>query len=393
MESLPSAAASDSELQALNEATQDLQHPAAASDADAANRPRCRWPSLRLRNLPVQASGIALNVVAAARLLTLLGEANPAWQPTLRSISHALLVESGILLVLSIVRAISWRSQLRSRRVCSAHGALLIAIQLFGAELHSICGVRAELPWRSVVYAAAACSLLLCAHFLRLCWRRRSRPEPFWFPPTVGTAAVAIVGPQLGTPRAVCLASALVGCAFVLALWPPCAWRVLRYPRRVAPDPSVFVLMAPLPFVTLALLAARLSPRQALLGDAGRAVCFLLNCASVLVALFAAWQRRRRLRAALWPFVPSWASLTFPLVSSCTVAEAYAIDLRLAVGSGHASAPTAVSAADFSRALVALTLVVVPTVDLLWISQLPRWFFCAPPAPAESDDEAGVDKN
>lgn len=239
MESLPSAAASDSELQALNEATQDLQHPAAASDADAANRPRCRWPSLRLRNLPVQASGIALNVVAAARLLTLLGEANPAWQPTLRSISHALLVESGILLVLSIVRAISWRSQLRSRRVCSAHGALLIAIQLFGAELHSICGVRAKLPWRSVVYAAAACSLLLCAHFLRLCWRRRSRPEPFWFPPTVGTAAVAIVGPQLG-PRAVCLASALVGCAFVLALWPPCAWRVL-YPSLILEFPAFFL--------------------------------------------------------------------------------------------------------------------------------------------------------
>ena len=50
---------------------------------------------------------------------------------------------------------------------------------------------------------------------------------------------MAIVGPQLG-PRAVCLASALVGCAFVLALWPPCAWRVL-YPSLILEFPAFFL--------------------------------------------------------------------------------------------------------------------------------------------------------
>ena len=145
--------------------------------------------------------------------------------------------------------------------------------------------------------------------------------------------------------------------------------------------------------MTMALFASRPSEHVALLGSAGRILFFILNCVNVLVCAAAVWQRRHRLRATLWPFLPSWASLTFPLVSSCTVAETYAIDLRIAAATGNASAAAAFASANFARALVALTLVVIPLIDLMWICQLPSWFFRAPPAPNDSDDdEAERDK-
>ena len=57
---------------------------------------------------------------------------------------------------------------------------------------------------------------------------------------------------------------------------------MLRYPRRVAPDPSVFVLMAPIPFVTNAMFACRAAPTQPLLGYVGKNIFFLLNTVSAV---------------------------------------------------------------------------------------------------------------
>ena len=50
--------------------------------------------------------------------------------------------------------------------------------------------------------------------------------------------------------------------------WPVCVWRVFSKPEQVAADPSVFVMMAPVPFVTMALIAqlyqAKLQAEQAI---------------------------------------------------------------------------------------------------------------------------------
>lgn len=182
--------------------------------------------------------------------------------------------------------------------------------------------------------------------------------------------------PACAAPFWLSRASLVSCCVLGALLWPPCVLRVLRYPDQVAPDPSVFVLMAPVPFVTMAMFACRPSPHEPLLGTGGKNFFFILNTANVLVAFLCAFQRRVALRRAACPFSPSWASLTFPLVSSCTVAVFYADEYREL----HQSASWAVVvSASWTRVLVPLTLVVVPLTDVLWMAHLPNWFFCNPP--------------
>ena len=169
-----------------------------------------------------------------------------------------------------------------------------------------------------LVHTAAALNWILTAHFLRLCVRRRSAPEPFWFPATVSLAGLALAGPKVGSPWALVWTSLVLGCAVALLLWPPCVWRVMTQPQ-VAPNPSIFVVLAPVPFVTMALFGARHSPHVPLLGTVGMDLFFVLNVLNVLIGITAAFQRRAALKDALWPVQPAWASLTFPMVSSCTV--------------------------------------------------------------------------
>lgn len=112
------------------------------------------------------------------------------------------------------------------------------------------------------------------------------------------------------------------------------------------------------------------------------------------MAAVAAFQRRKELREAMRPMLPSWSAITFPLATTCSVAEYYSIDLALAIDSGRGAGAHAIGVASasafWSRVLVPLTLVVVPLIDLMWVANLPHWFlFRPPPVAPESDAEAG----
>ena len=136
-----------------------------------------------------------------------------------------------------------------------------------------------------------------------------------------------------------------------------------------------------------------------LLGETGKNACFLLNCLSLCLTLVCALQRRRRLAAAMCPFSPAWAALTFPLVSSCIVSLLYKLDYDFWAarpnlddldatdladlggsgggggggGGGGASAETIRWLSNQVAAiLVPLTLIIVPTLDLLWMLSIPQ---------------------
>ena len=163
-----------------------------------------------------------------------------------------------------------------------------------------------------------------------------------------------------------------------------------------------------------------------LLGETGKNACFLLNCLSLCLTLVCALQRRQRLAAAMCPFSPAWAALTFPLVSSCIVSLLYKLDYDFWAarpnlgdlarpnlddlarpnlddldatdladlggsggggggggggdgggggggGGGEASAETIRWLSNqVAVILVPLTLIIVPTLDLLWMLSIPQ---------------------
>ncbi|KAL1508499.1 hypothetical protein AB1Y20_004600 [Prymnesium parvum] len=356
-------------------------------------RPRCCL--CKLGHLPVQSGGIALNLVATAGLLDTLSNTHPQHRWLLQPVHSVLMSESLLLQTICLVRMLClfefahgmWRStllyEISSRRVISSHSALLFSIQLLGSQLYRyseaheyglgglICGV---------IYASVAMNCGLNLLFLVLCLLRRQPVEPFWFPATVSVAGLAVIGKVIGAPTWLTYASLGAGCVFTAVLWPLCAYRVLWYSRVVAPDPSVFILMAPIPFVTIAMFACRPHPNEPLLGPVGKNIFFVLNTVNVILAFVCAFQRRSALRRTLWPMSPLWASITFPLASNCSVAIFYANEYSAQRTDSWAT----IASTYWARVLIPLTLVIIPVVDLLWMVHLPNWFCFNPPTRSPS---------
>ena len=112
---------------------------------------------------------------------------------------QGLCIARGAILIKSrsrLLRLPAFWPELSSRRQTAGYGALLVAIQLTGGQFAAVARFHAAA--RTVVHVAAALNALLTLHFLRLCWRRGSAPEPFWFPATVSVATLAVVGPKVG---------------------------------------------------------------------------------------------------------------------------------------------------------------------------------------------------
>lgn len=328
------------------------------------------------------ASGIALNVIALSATLSMLGEfessSNGDWTAPLRRV---LLTEGGILCLASLARALPLLyREACSLQVVSCHSTLLVAIQMLFAQLTEHLGALAV----TAVYATAVLNCALCVHFVVLCVRQRALPEPFWFPATVSPVVVAVIGQSIQAPHSLMLASLLAGCFATAALWPLCVWRVLRNADRVAPDPTCFVLMAPIPIVTMAMFSCRPEQHTPLLGTSGMDAFFVLNCINVLVCFVCAFQRRQALARLLRPLQPTWASLTFPLVSNCYVALYYAHEYRLVVGETWAVWASSV----WSTMLVPVAIILVPSLDLLWMFNLPTWCCMQPAAEIEMAEMA-----
>jgi hypothetical protein len=362
-----------------------------------------RWRCGRSRHwllTPIQLSGISLNIVGLAGLVLQMERLYPALSGFARALRWPLVGQSVVLQLLFVLRVcVSWRQagggdrvcfvlrELHSVRATSAYGAFLIAVQLGGMHLYVASG-STSIAAQLLVHTGSALQFAVGGYFFYLVYRRGLWPDAFWFPPTVSFATPAIVGATIDAPLALQYATLASGVVVAVACWPPCAWRVLtpRAGGRLSDGPAVFVMMAPVPFVTMAAFAVLQGEDVQTYADAAGwlRVCmpylFVLNVANVLLTALAALQRRAALRAALRPFSPAWASLTFPLVSNTTVAT------LVAHFYSHHSAPPfwAHASALWASALLPLTLGLIPLTDVLWVAHLPGWWCCHPPPHAPS---------
>eukprot|EP00966_Prymnesium_polylepis_P017949 414219-Prymnesium_polylepis.1 len=304
------------------------KHAAAVDSTRAAEEcaSRCR-PS----TIPIQISGIALNVIGLAGLLVQINKAHPELSGLAHALRWPLVAESLTLQAMFVLRVfVCWRAhnscsffalrELRSTRVTSTYGAFLIAVQLGGMHLHA--ALQDGTAVVALTHTASVLQYVVGGYFLACCIRRRKWPEPYWFPPTVSFATPAIVGPAIGTGAAVQYLTLACGGVVALICWPPCVWRAIM-PRadgaRISDNPAIFVMMAPVPFVTMAFYSVLAGQGITHHDDAPVslrlcvAVLVVLNMLNLILTAWAAFQRRRALRAALWPLSPAWASLTFPL--------------------------------------------------------------------------------
>jgi hypothetical protein len=160
----------------------------------------------RLRDVPVQIGGIALNVAAIAGLLNRVSETYPGYESACSLIRSFMMFESWTLCLVCCVRALTcsrrlgrWRStlteELRSRRATAAHSTLLTALQLIAAQSlnprpagglgRTSSAAPAPALAYGLVHVSWVLNTVLTVHFFRLCWRRRASVEPYWFPPGI----------------------------------------------------------------------------------------------------------------------------------------------------------------------------------------------------------------
>ena len=210
----------------------------------------------QLSRLPVQSSGIALNVVAMSGLVDLMVRVDHKREPFLVPIRNVLCMEGTVLLGLYVARTLCSRDfvgGLSSRTVVSSHSIFFTCLQLLFSHPGTAERFGGLTMARYIAHTSGVVNLLLNVRFLHLCARRRALAEPSWFPTTVSPAAICHVGATVGTPQWVRFVGLTSGCIATAILWPICVYRALRSPRRVACNPSIFILIAPIPFVTMAM--------------------------------------------------------------------------------------------------------------------------------------------
>ena len=314
--------------------------------------------------------------MGAAGLANALCAAAPSAAPLLVPCRNAATLLSALLQLVLLLRLglTCGCVELESLRLSGAHGALLVAIELALAQAPVFAPSESEASVRVLVVAAVylvkVLQLGIYAHFVHRLIAYRARVEPFWTPVMLFMATNPLV-PML--PAWLRHGGLALGVLTTALMWPPCVLRMLRRPSKCA-DPSIFMLMAPVAFCTLGLLAEG----GAQSGGAPLLALWLLNAASLALCAFCAYQRRAALRAALSPFAPSWVGLIFPLASNANVA----LSLRTAQAGGAIRAfPYAVPLVALYGVLVPATAVLaVPAVVVAWVCSVPRWLFVAPVA-------------
>lgn len=155
--------------------------------------------------LPPGTKGMALGWCGVGSILLEIAPSNSPQSRSLPFVSVAVptvtALAGALLLAFSVRCALAGRArvaiELASVEVVPAYAAgvmasLFVVSRGFGhwaAELAQI-----------LAYFLSCAQFILCVHFLMLCRARGRLPEPFWNPPTVGSAVTTVVGLTLKLP-------------------------------------------------------------------------------------------------------------------------------------------------------------------------------------------------
>ena len=272
--------------------------------------------------LPPSGAAISLNLVGLAGMASLESTSWPHSWPTV--IFICMLIRPCLLIVAVCIQLVmvmrlsvkdNWR-EMESLHLSSADGALLIAIQLTLSSAPSYFGEMAIVPAEVGVLIAATLQCGIWTHFVHHIWIYRARIEPFWTPVILFPAVFPLTWPSLPFDSWVYFGGLFFGIILGSVMWPICVWRMLTRPDRSA-DPSIFMVMAPVAFVTIGCFTTDV---VALLPRAPLTVLWAINVVSVSVTACAAAQRWRPLLASLRPMQPGWVAVTFPLASNANTA-------------------------------------------------------------------------
>mmetsp|Transcript_11010 Transcript_11010/g.12581 ORF Transcript_11010/g.12581 Transcript_11010/m.12581 type:complete len:421 (+) Transcript_11010:439-1701(+) len=175
-------------------------------------------------------------------------------------------------------------------------------------------------------YIGAILQVILISVFFHACWKTKTYPEPFWNPPTINCAVVAIAGCLIGASPThwLVLGSFIYALVLQILLVPPQVYRVLRRSepdKQVAPSASVGMMQAPASLNALTFGVMRRSGFSSSLDDELTDVLFILSTFVLLCTLYATWVRRKKIYTK--GFGLDWVAFTFPTSSSAVAALQY----------------------------------------------------------------------
>lgn len=321
--------------------------------------------------LPSSGAAISLNLVGLAGLASLESTSWPDELPVVVAVCvpiRTILLLTAVCIQLLMATRLSihgnWR-ELESLRLSSANGALLVAVQLTLTYAPSYFGELVIVPAELGVLLAAVLQCGIWAHFVHHIYIYRARVEPFWTPVILFPAVFPLTRPGLSLDPWVYLGGFYFGVIVCLIMWPLCVGRMLIRPDRAA-DPSIFMLMAPVAFVSIGFFTTDIVN---LLPCGPLTLLWVVNVLSVIVTAWAAMLRWRPLLASLRPMTPGWVAVTFPLASNANIA------LRLWSLSNRTPGALycAPAVAAWGMLICTMAFVVIPCVNVVWICQIPRW--------------------
>ena len=342
-----------------------------------------RHPHLSgLRRLPPQAAGLALNLVGLSGLFGMMPTyLLPGYGLPFPITSLGLLIASALLQCAMLGRLFmseGWL-ELESLHMSAANGALLVAIQLTVAnatEYLSPAYPLFQTVAMAIEWSVCAFQLAIFVHFVHHIFHFGVRVEPFWTPVMLFGVTWSVMNPALGVPPWLQLGGILYGVVITAITWPPCMIRMLCQPD-VCADPSVFMLMAPVAFLTLAIFNSANTVAGSFFDNKlAMTTLWGLNVASLLATFSAAFQRRHALLHKLFPEpVAGWVAVTFPMATNANVAMRFWRDVE-----AHRYAQSAVEV--YGVLVGTAAFVIIPLVDLSMLLLLPRWIMAPAPLPA-----------
>jgi len=172
-----------------------------------------------------------------------------------------------------------------------------------------------------VVYFGVVAQAVVGFAFLRRVFKDRLLPEPIFFPALVTVGQAAMSGAILHIHPWVVAASVWIGIGVCVILIPWVTYRV-SLSSQVAPSATIALVSAPASFMTVSIIAARLSDAKSLVGPKAIVHAFLATeLLSLLITSLLLIPRFPRLRSDFFSF--QFAAVTFPAASTANATICY----------------------------------------------------------------------